>query len=307
MQNFSKWTAWEHKTVGKIKDKLFPIPVNIITINKLLDTNIQNAKEMVEWLRKNTIANPQPLNAKEAAIAQVGEHLYELIYRDYSKKHWGVYPEELDASVTQRVPVRPNFDSRYFTDKYQVMPAEGFTKIFENMLTHPNIKMILNTDYFKLKDQINNFEKLFFTGPIDHYYSNFRKNHLEYRSLRFEPEYFRNTCFYQPNSIINYTTFEKPFTRIVEYKHILHQESADTIIFKEYGTNEGEPYYPILNAKNKELYECYRIESKKEQKIFFIGRLAEYKYINMDEAILNSLELFEKLEERDTIDIYRKE
>jgi len=296
IQNFSKWTTWEHKVLGKIDDKLFPIPINITTINTLLGANIQNEKEMKEWLIKNTALNYQPRNAKEAAIAEVGEQLYELVYRDYTKKHWGIYPEELDACVTQRVPVRHNYDTRYFTKKYQALPRDGFAKLVEEMLRHPNIKVLLSTDYFQLKNQIQTFEKLFFTGPIDHYYANLQMGPLGYRSLKFESDYFEDTDFYQVNSVINYLNLDYDFTRIVEYKHILNQDSSGTIIFREYGTNEGEPYYPILNEKNRRLFESYRAISEKEANIYFVGRLANFKYINMDEAILNSLELFEKLE-----------
>ena len=295
VQNFSDWIPWEHKVRGRIGDKLFPIPININTVNILLDTNISNEQEMKRWLTANTIQHENPINGKWMALSQVGEKLYKLLYRDYTKKQWGVYPEKLDASILQRLPVRLGFEDNYFTDNYQAQPREGFTKLIENILDHANIKVMLNTNFFLIKDQIKNYEKLFFTGPIDHFYKELNIGLLEYRSLRFEPEYFKDFDFYQTNSVVNYPSLDHDFTRIVEYKHILEQKSSDTIIFREYGSSVGEPYYPVLNEVNKVLHAKFKAISKNEKNIYFLGRLGGFQYINMDEAILYSLDLFKKV------------
>jgi UDP-galactopyranose mutase len=295
VNKFSSWMPWEHKVLGRIGDKLFPIPVNINTINILLGTNISNEQEMKKWLKTNIVQYNNPVNGKQAVLSQVGQKLYELIFKDYSKKHWDSYPEELDASIFRRVTVRSDFEERYFTDKYQAQPQKGFTKLIENMLDHANITVMLNTDFFMVKDLIKSYEKLFFTGPIDHFYKELQIGWLGYRSLRFESEYIKGLDFYQTNSVINYPSLDDNFTRITEYKHILNQKSSDTIIFREYGSSVGEPYYPILNEVNRKLYATFKSISKKEKNIYFLGRLGSFKYINIDEAILNSLELFEKV------------
>lgn len=299
VNRFAKWYPYEHRVLAKVDGQLVPVPVNITTVNQLLGEHITTEAEMIRWLKKHQVHNSQPRNGKEAAEARVGKVLYEKIFKNYTKKQWDKYPEELDASVTNRIPVRTNFDDRYFSDKYQALPEGGYTKLFERMLKHKNIKVLLNTDYFDLRDQLEGYEKLFYTGPIDQFFD-FKysvKRKLEYRSINFVHETY-NREYYQENSVINYPNEER-FTRIVEYKHITGQKHPKTTIVKEYTTDEGEPYYPVPNPDNQAIYDAYKKEADKLEDIYFVGRLANYKYFNMDEAFKNALDLFAKLQKQD--------
>jgi UDP-galactopyranose mutase len=254
---------------------------------------------MKHWLHENQIANPEPKNGKEAALARVGPILYEKIFKNYTKKQWDKYPEELDPEVLNRIPVRTNFDSRYFSDVHQALPSEGYTPLFEKMLDHPNITVKLTTDYFEVKDTLGNYEKLFYTGPIDQYFAYKHEDlgKLEYRSIRFVEETYDKE-FFQEGPVINYPNLDEKFTRIVEYKHVTKQKHPKTTIAKEYSTDEGEPYYPVPNPRNRAIYEAYRKEAEhlEENGVYFVGRLANYKYFNMDQAFKNALDLFDKLE-----------
>jgi len=296
VNRFAIWYNWEHRVLAHVEGKLVPIPVNIQTVNRLFDLHIGSEQEMIKWLDDHRPRIDHPKNGEEAALARVGPILYEKMFRHYTKKQWDKYPEELDAEVLNRIPVRTNFDDRYFSDKYQALPQGGYTRLFEKMLDHPNITVKLNTDYFDIKDQIQKPEKLFYTGPIDRYFD-FKfslEEKLEYRSIRFMSETIEQE-YYQENSVVNYPGTEVDFTRIIEYKHFGNQKSDKTTIVKEYTVDGGEPYYPILNERNRSIYEKYNQEAQKLTDIYFVGRLANYKYFNMDEAFKNALELFEKL------------
>ena len=297
VNRFSKWYPWEHKVLAKVDGQLVNIPINITTVNTIFGLNIKNEEEMKDWLEANRVQIENPSNGKEAVISKVGTILYEKMFRHYTKKQWDKYPEELDASVLNRIPVRTNTDDRYFSDKYQALPLGGYTQLFENLLDHPNIEVRLNTDYFDVKDTIGGFEQIFYTGPIDRFFSfkHSMEQKLEYRSINFVSETV-DTEFVQENSVVNYPGMEVDFTRIVEYKHFGNQKSKKTTIVKEYTTDEGEPYYPVLNDKNREIYNKYKLEAEKHPQIHFVGRLANYKYFNMDEAFKNALDLFESLE-----------
>lgn len=296
VNQFSEWYPWEHKVLAKVDGKLVNIPINISTVNQIFRLTIKTEVEMKEWLEANRVKIENPSNGKEAVISKVGNVLYEKMFRHYTKKQWDKYPEELDASVLNRIPVRTNTDDRYFSDKYQALPLGGYTQLFENLLSHPNIEVRLNTDYFDVKEIIGGFEQIFYTGPIDRFFS-FKhsvEHKLEYRSINFVSETVDKE-FFQENSVINYPGMEVDFTRIVEYKHFGNQKSEKTTIVKEYTTNEGEPYYPVLNERNREIYNKYKLEAEKHPQIHFVGRLANYKYFNMDEAFKNALDLFDSL------------
>src|SRR5690606_20291709 len=233
---------WEHRVLAHVDGKLVPIPVNIQTVNLLFDLNIGSEEEMLQWLEQNRPHIAHPRNGEEAALARVGPVLYEKMFRHYTKKQWNKYPEELDAEVLNRIPVRTNFDDRYFSDKYQALPEGGYTRLFEKMFDHPNITVRLNTDYFDIKDQIQKPEKLFYTGPIDRYFD-FKfslEEKLEYRSIRFMSETIEQE-YYQENSVVNYPGTEVDFTRIIEYKHIGNQKSDKSSSVKEYTVDGGEP------------------------------------------------------------------
>ena len=302
VNQFAEWYPWKHKVIARVDDKTVPIPVNITTVNTLFNTNISNETEMQDWLNKNRIPFNQPANGEEAVLNKVGEVLYNKMFKHYTKKQWDKYPAELHASVLERIPVRDNYDDRYFSDTHQALPKGGYTKLFENILASPNIMVLLNTDYFEIQDQLGEYEKLFYTGPIDRFFQ-FNENlkeKLEYRSINFVTEQIDQEYF-QENSVVNYPGEEVDFTRIVEYKHFGHQQSDKTSIVKEYTVDEGEPYYPVPNDKNQEIYAQYKAEADKLTDVYFVGRLANYKYFNMDQAFRNALDLFFDLERKDII------
>lgn len=301
VNNFAEWYPWEHKVLANVDDSLVPIPVNITTVNKIFGTQISNEKDMQEWLQNERTFYEHPANGKEAALSKVGPILYEKMFKHYTKKQWNKYPEELDASVLDRIPVRNNYDDRYFSDNHQALPKGGYTKLFDNILSHPNITIKLNTDYFNIKEQITGYEKLFYTGPIDRFFD-FKfslEEKLEYRSINFITE-TKDMEYFQPNSVINYPGLEVPFTRIIEYKHFGNQQSNKTTIVTEFTVDTGDPYYPVPNAKNQLIYNKYKEEADKLTHIYFVGRLANYKYFNMDQAFKAALNLFNTLNKKET-------
>lgn len=291
IQKFSEWQRWDHRVLGSIEGKMINIPVNINTVNKLCGMNLKDEKEMNQWLKTVQVKYDRFNNSEEIAKSRVGEKLYKKIFRDYTFKQWNKYPEELDSSVLSRIPIRNNFDDRYFDDRYQALPKHGYTKFIENILTHPNITIRTKTDYFELKNSID-FQTLIYTGSIDRYFQNSGLEKLEYRSIEFIEERYKFMNYYQINSVINYPEKNVPYTRIVEYKHFLDQQTPHTTIVKEITKDSGEPYYPVPNKKNLSLYEKYKELAKHENNVHFIGRLASYKYFNMDQAIKNSLEWY---------------
>lgn len=297
VNRFSDWYFWEHKVIARVDDKTVPIPVNIKTVNELFDINISTEEEMQIWLEENRTPIEKPANGEEAVLNRVGSVLYEKMFKHYTKKQWDKYPAELDASVLERIPVRNNYDDRYFSDIHQALPKGGYTQLFENILSHPNIEVLLETDYFDVKDDYKNYEKLFYTGPVDRFFE-FKHSlleKLEYRSINFVSETI-DAEFYQENSVVNYPGTEVDFTRIIEYKHFGNQISDKTTVVKEFTVDEGEPYYPVPNPRNQEIYARYKTEADKLIDVHFVGRLANYKYFNMDQAFKNALDLFDKLE-----------
>lgn len=302
VNRFSEWFPYEHRVKARVDGMLVPVPVNITTVNMLLGENIQTEEEMHRWLDAHQVKNENPKDGKQAALARVGPVLYEKLFKHYTRKQWAKYPEQLDPSVLQRLPVRGNFDDRYFSDKYQALPKEGYTRMFERILDHPNIEVRLNTDFFAVRDEIERqAKKLFYTGPIDQFFGcTYNPDEkLEYRSINFvwdHPE----VEFYQENAVVNYPSPEVDFTRIVEYKHFYRdrypQGMCRTSISREFTTGEGEPYYPVPNPQNMRIFAKYQREVEKLKNIFFVGRLANYKYFNMDQAFKNALDLFERIE-----------
>jgi len=294
VNEFSEWLPYEHRTLSNVDGKLVPVPVNIRTVNDLLGLQIKSEDEMIDWLKTNTEQIESPKNSEEASLKRVGRVLYEKLFKNYTKKQWDLWPKELDASVMNRIPVRTNLDDRYFADKYQAMPKNGYTKMFEKILNHPNIEVRLNTDYMDVKNKIGTPEKILFTGPIDTYF-NKQFGKLQYRSLRFEYETLDKEYF-QPTAQVNYPNTEN-FTRISEPKHATQQKHPKTTIIREYSTWDGEPYYPVPNQKNQKIFDQYKNEAKKMESkgVFFVGRLANYKYFNMDQAFKNALDFFNSM------------
>jgi len=310
VQKFSEFVPYEHRVVGEVKDinesvRVVPIPPNIDTVNTLFGTDIQTEQDMVDWLdeRRPKLDKP-PQDGEEMSISRVGKDLYERIFKPYTKKQWDKWPKELDASVLARLPVRTTRDDRYFNDPFQALPKDGYTAMFENMiLNNPNITVRVNVDFFDVKDHLPEHNLLVFTGPIDAFYASQGLDKLEYRSIYWEKEYLEpKSGYYQPAWVVNHPSGDVGWTRISEYKHSPNQPAGaqdlpGTVIFKEYSTDVGDPYYPVPNPRNQELYQKYQKLAENEPGVTFVGRLASYKYFNMDQAILNALELYDQLVE----------
>ena len=293
VQQFGKWRKYEHRVMSYTDQGMVPIPVNRETINKLFGESLKNDSEMKIWLEARVVKNLSPQNSEEVAVSRVGESLYKILFKNYTKKVWDKMPRSLDPSVLSRIPINWGNESRYFIDKYQYQPEKGFTKMFEKMLDHPNIEVRIDTDFFEIINEIGEYEKLFYSGPIDKYFRHFKmsKIQLEYRCLNFKFKTL-NQEFFQPVAVVNYPNKYK-FTRITEYKHITGQELPVTTISKEYPGWTGVKCYPVLTKLNIDKYSQLQIMVNKLKKIFFVGRLGSYKYLNMDQAILSALELFE--------------
>jgi UDP-galactopyranose mutase len=291
VKQFAEWVPWKHEVIGRIDGVHFPIPVNIDTVNTLCGTDLKTEEEMRAWLTSVSVPlGPDgAANSEEVALARVGPALYQKIFKDYTYKQWAKYPAELDASVLERIPVRSNWDPYYFSDEFQALPRDGYTAFIANMIKDPKITVRLGLDYSH--DMRSAYDYVFYTGPIDQYYASAGFPPLEYRSIRFEIERLEVDKF-QPNSVVNYPSAAEPFTRIVEYKHFLNQDvPGKTTIVREYTMADGDPYYPVPTKANQEVFQRYKELAAAEQGVFFVGRLANYKYYNMDAAILAALEV----------------
>lgn len=295
VQGICSWSRWEHRVLAHVKGYYVPLPVNIHTVNALLSAGITTQSQMKRWMEEESETIPLPKNSEEVALNRVGQRLYHLLFHPYTRKQWAHSPLELAPSVLSRIPVRHSFEDRYFTDPYQALPTKGYTHFFETLLGHPNITLSLNTDFFQIQKQRQQLPPVIYTGPVDHYFAQAGYPSLAYRSLRFEEEHHLCQKRLLPASVVNYPEPHIPFTRIVEYKHFLNQSSAYTTLVREYSQAQGEPFYPLPNEKNHALYKHYQALAAKEPRVFFVGRLATYKYLNMDEAISQSLDLFNRL------------
>ena len=299
VNKFSKWMYYENKVLANVDGRNVVVPVNMGTINILCNENLQTVEDTISWLKAHQIVYENPKNSEEVALSRVGRILYEKIFLPYTLKQWNKHPKDLDPSILSRIPVYYDNSTKYFNDRFQALPENGYTELFKNILNHVNITIRLNTSYDDIKDSIK-YKKLVFTGPIDSYFKDLNLEPLEYRSLKFEEERFYNYGYYQTNFTINTPSISTPTTRIVEYKHLpykIHHNSSNTIIVKEYPSDSGEPYYPVPNPRNLELYSKYKnlAEQLESKGIFMIGRLANYKYFNMDQAIRNALDYIPKL------------
>lgn len=290
LSRFTKWRPYEHRVLASVDGQLLPIPINLDTVNRLYGLNLTSF-QLADFF--NSVAEPRTgaRTSEEVIVSKVGRELYEKFFRNYTRKQWGLDPSELDASVTARVPTRTNRDDRYFTDTYQAMPLLGYTRMFENMLDHPKIKILLNTDYKEIRDCIPHREVIF-TGPVDEFFD-FRFGNLPYRSLEFRHE-THNVRVFQPAPVINYPN-EHPFTRVTEFKYLTGQEHPKTSIVYEYPCSEGDPYYPVPRPENSELYARYKELAGAATGVHFVGRLATYRYYNMDQVTAQALTLYSKI------------
>lgn len=296
LSKFANFNTYKHKVLAEIDGTYANIPFNLNTIYKVLPKSLAKTleKKLLEYFEYNikvSISEFQRQNDKDLKF--LADYIYEKVFLGYTIKQWGVSPKKVDSSVITRVPIYISKDDRYFQDKYQGLPIEGYTKIVKKMLSHKNIKIHLNTDYNKVK---GNFIRIFYTGSIDEFFD-YKFGILPYRSVNFKLEEY-NQEFYQNNSVINYPC-NYDFTRIHEYKYYLKEKSKKTIIAKEYSEDfeigKNERCYPILNEENQILYNKYLSESQKLDNVYFLGRLGDYKYYDMDKTISRAIELFEEV------------
>ena len=290
LSQFTEWRSYQHRVLASVDGQMVPIPINLDTINQLYGLNLSSF-QVEEFFA--SVAEPRESirTSEDVVVSKVGRELYEKFFRNYTRKQWGLDPSELDASVTARVPTRTNRDDRYFTDRYQVMPVHGFTRMFEKMLAHPNIKILLQTDYREIKDIIP-YQEMIYTGPIDEYFD-YRYGKLPYRSLEFHFETL-NTGLHQPVAVVNYPN-EYAYTRVTEFKHLTGQEHPKSVLVYEFPRAEGDPYYPVPRPENGELYKRYKALADRTRRVHFVGRLATYKYYNMDQVVAQALALFARL------------
>jgi UDP-galactopyranose mutase len=289
LSRFTLWRQYQHKVLASVDGQLVPIPINLETINRLYGLKLSSF-QMEEFLASRAEPRAEVRTSEDVVVSKVGRELYEKFFRGYTRKQWGLDPSELDAQVTARVPTRTNRDDRYFTDVYQSMPKHGFTRMFENMLDHPNIRILLNTDYRDVRDALP-YRELIYTGPIDEYF-NMEFGKLPYRCLEFKHETL-NQPQYQPVAVVNYPN-DYEFTRVTEFKHLTGQEHPKTSIVYEHPRAEGDPYYPIPRQENTDIYKQYQALAN-ETGVHFVGRLATYKYYNMDQVVAQALTLYARL------------
>jgi UDP-galactopyranose mutase len=290
LSRFTEWRPYQHRVLASVDGQLVPLPINLDTVNRLYGLNL-NAFEMEEWLESVAEQKDEIRNSEDVIVSKVGRELYNKFFRGYTRKQWGLDPSQLDASVTARVPTRTNRDDRYFSDTFQAMPAHGYTRMFEKMLDHPNIKVMLNTDYREIEHLVP-WQHMIYTGPVDAFFG-FRYGKLPYRSIRFEHRTLPQEQFQQVGTV-NYPN-DYGYTRISEFKHITGQRSAHTSVVYEFPCAEGDPYYPVPRPENAALFRRYEAEAEREAKVTFTGRLATYKYYNMDQVVGQSLAVFKRL------------
>jgi UDP-galactopyranose mutase len=295
LSRFTEWRPYEHRVLASVDGKLVPMPINRTTLNLLYGLDLQTEADAAAFLA----ARAEPVDVVETSadvvISAIGRDLYETFFQGYTRKQWGMDPSELDKSVTSRVPTRTNTDDRYFTDKFQAMPLEGYTRMFERMLDHPNIDLLLGVDYREVRDAYPH-KHLVFTGPIDEYFDH-RYGKLPYRSLQFRHETL-DVDQHQPVAVVNHPSEAVPYTRVTEYKHLTGQSAERTSITYEYPSAEGDPYYPIPRPENQALFKRYEALALAQPDVSFVGRLATYKYYNMDQVVGQALATYRRLKAR---------
>lgn len=285
LSRFTKWREYEHRVLAQVDSKLVPIPINIDTVNLLYGLQLSTAAEIEAFFAGQAEKCDSVRTSEDAVVSRVGRDLYEKMFRGYTRKQWGLDPSELDASVTSRIPVRTNHDDRYFTDSFQSMPLNGYTRMFENMLDHPNIKILLNTDY-REAIQFIKAKEIVYTGPVDEYFD-YCFGKLPYRSLEFRHNTVDQERF-QPAPVVNYPN-ENAYTRITEFKYLTGQQHTKTAIVYEYPQATGDPYYPVPQLENTVMYKKYQVLADATPNVHFAGRLATYKYYNMDQVVAQAL------------------
>jgi UDP-galactopyranose mutase len=291
LSRFTEWRPYEHRVLARVRGRLVPMPINLDTINSLFGLDLdENAVEA--WLAERAEPRAPIRTSEDVVVSKVGQELYEWFFRGYTRKQWGLDPSELDASVTARIPIRTNRDDRYFTDEFQAMPAAGYTAMFERMLDHPRISTALATDWREAKRSVR-ADHVVFTGPVDEFFGR-RFGALPYRSLEFRFETLDQPCF-QPVATVNEPDEAVPYTRTTEFKHLTGDVTARTTIVREFPRATGDPYYPVPRPENEARYRQYKALADATADVTFVGRLATYRYYNMDQVVGQALATFERI------------
>lgn len=291
LSRFTEWRPYEHRVLGVVDGKHYPFPINRDTLNQLYGLRLDEAgaAAFFEHVREPR----EPVRSSEDVVLNsVGRDLYEKFFLNYTRKQWGLEPAQLKAGVAARIPIRTNTDDRYFTDTFQAMPLHGYTKMFERILDHPNITVQLGVDFADVR-QRGGWGHMVYTGPIDAYFDHCYEP-LPYRSLRFEHEHLAGTEQYQPVGTVNYPN-DHAYTRITEFKYLTGQQHTGTSIVREYPQAQGDPYYPIPSDESEALFKRYQALAEAEQGVTFVGRLAEYRYYNMDQVVAGALAAAQRL------------
>ena len=287
LSHFTAWRPYQHRVLASVDGQALPMPINLDTVNRLYGLSLTSPE--LEQFFASVAEKPAAIRTSEdVVVSKIGRDLYNKFFRGYTRKQWGLDPSELDASVAARVPTRTNRDDRYFTDRYQAMPLHGYTRMFERMLAHPNIKVMLGTDYREIEKMIP-WRHMVYTGPIDGFFAH-RYGKLPYRSLEFRHETLDQVQF-QPVGTINFPN-DFAYTRVTEFKHLTGQQHGATSIVFEYPQSDGEPFYPVPHPESDAMYRQYEADAEQLTDVSFIGRLASYRYYNMDQVVAQSLKLF---------------
>ena len=292
LSRFTAWRPYEHRVLASVDDQLVPMPINLDTINAIYGMRLEE-EDVEPFLAALAEPVENVRTSEEVVVSRVGRELYEKFFRGYTRKQWGLDPSELDASVAARIPVRTNRDDRYFTDRFQAMPARGYTAMFRSMLSSPRITVLTGVDWRDIDGRIP-YGEIVYSGPVDEFFEH-RYDPLPYRSLAFEFETL-DTEQVQPVGTVNYPN-EHAYTRQTEFKHLTGQTGPRTTVVREYPRADGDPYYPIPRPATKAQYERYRALADATPGVHFVGRLATYKYYNMDQVVAQALTLASRLVE----------
>ena len=295
LSQFTEWRPYEHRVLAYVREKLVPIPINRTTLNELFGLDLKTDEEAAEYLASRAEPVADIKTSEDVVINAVGRELYELFFRGYTRKQWDLDPSELDKQVTARIPTRTNTDDRYFTDAFQAMPRDGYTAMFNRILDHPLIEVRTGVDFRDVRDDVD-YDHLIYTGPVDEYFD-YRFGKLPYRSLKFDHQTLDQEQF-QRTGTVNYPSQDVPFTRISEYKHLTGQKAPVTTITYEYPSADGDPYYPIPRPENQELFKKYEALADATDNVTFVGRLATYRYYNMDQIVGQALATFRRIDQR---------
>jgi UDP-galactopyranose mutase len=298
LSRFTEWRPYEHRVLAEVDGLLLPMPINRTTVNELYGLDLRTEEDVEAFYAERREDIPLVKTSEDAVVAKVGRDLYEKFFRGYTRKQWERDPSELHASVCARIPIRTNTDDRYFTDAFQKMPAEGYTAMFERILDHPGIEVQLETDFDDVREDLE-FGHVVYTGPIDRYFD-YRFGPLPYRSLEFElrTEETPDGGLVQPAATVNQPSADVPYTRVTEYRHLTGQRHTHSTMAVEYPRSEGDPYYPIPNDETRALYHRYEALAREiADDVTFVGRLARYQYLNMDQVVAQALSTFQKMVE----------